>query len=458
MEFTHRPYDPLATIAAIATPPGEGGVAIIRISGIAALDIADRVFSGKIHSYASHTAHYGNFINQKGELIDCGLALVMHAPRSYTGEPTVEFHCHGGSLISRYLLETVIAAGARTAAPGEFTFRAFMNGKLDLAQAEAVQSMISARNELALASAKKQLEGSLSKKILSFKETLVDCAATLEAWVDFPEEDLEFATMDFITLQLTATLQKMVKLEKTFDEGRMICEGLSLCLIGRPNAGKSSLMNALLGYDRAIVTPMPGTTRDLVEEDISLSGLHFRLCDTAGIRETDELIEQEGIRRSRKAMEEADLVLLVIDSQNATQREELALTYETPPCKTILAWNKIDLPHPPLPVFEGYTQVSVSAKQGWGLCALQKTIEKLIWQQGAPSKEEIVITNLRHKESLSRACEFLQQVIQGIKQEVSPEFLVADLRACLQELGTIIGTNVTEDILNAIFSKFCVGK
>jgi tRNA modification GTPase len=458
MEFVHRPYDPQATIAAIATPPGEGGVAIIRISGRDALDVASRVFSGKIHSYASHTAHYGKFFNRRQEVIDSGLALVMHAPRSYTGEPTVELHCHGGALISRRVLEAAIEAGARTAEPGEFTFRAFMNGKLDLPQAEAVQSVISARNELALSSAEKQLEGALSKKILSFQEALVDSAATLEAWVDFPEEGLEFTTMDLIIQQLAATLQEMHHLEATFHQGRFIQEGFSLCLVGRPNAGKSSLMNALLGYERAIVTSIPGTTRDLLQEDLRLGTLHFRLCDTAGIRETEETIEQEGIRRSKKAMEEADLVLLVIDAQHCHQREERVLIEKTLSHKTILAWNKVDLQHPPLPSFDGYKSVSVSAKKGWGLSELQQAIEQLIWQKGPPSKEEVVITNVRHKEALGRACHYLDQLIEGLKQEISPEFLASDMRSCLQELGTIIGTNITEDILTAIFSKFCVGK
>lgn len=457
MEFVHRPYDPQSTIAAIATPPGEGGVAIIRISGTDALEIAAQVFSGKIHSYSSHTAHYGKFLND-GKVIDSGLALVMLAPRSYTGEPTVELHCHGGSLISRRVLEAVLDAGARPAEPGEFTFRAFMHGKLDLAQAEAVQCTISARNELALTAAEKQLEGSLSKKIAGFQKALVDSAATLEAWVDFPEEGLEFMTMDDIIGQLTDVLQQMRSLEATFGHGRFIQEGLSLCLAGRPNAGKSSLMNALLGYDRAIVTPIPGTTRDVLQEDLRLGQLHFRLCDTAGLRETEETVEQEGIRRTKKAMEEADVVLLVVDAQQCQQPEEITLIQSAKPHNSILAWNKVDLPHPPLPSLEGWKTVSVSAKMNWGLTALQEAIEQLIWRKGPPSKEEIVITNVRHKEALSGACRYLDQLISGLKSGVSPEFLSADMRACLQELGTIIGTNVTEDILNAIFSKFCIGK
>lgn len=448
--------DPEATIAAIATPPGEGGVAIIRISGKDALDIADKVFSGKIHTFVSHTARHGKFL-KNGVAIDSGLALVMHAPRTYTGEPIVEFHCHGGSLISRRVLEAVLEAGARAAEPGEFTFRAYMNGKIDLAQAEAVQTTISARNELALSCASRQLEGILSKKIAHFQKSLVDSAATLEAWVDFPEEGLEFMTMEEIIAQLTSLLQEMQLLKATFHNGRFVQEGVTLCLAGRPNAGKSSLMNALLGYERAIVTPIAGTTRDVLQEDLRLGNLHFRLSDTAGIRQTDETIEQEGIRRTKKAMEESDLILLVVDAAQCEKPEELELIHDSLSPKTILAWNKTDLPHPNLPQFP-CTSVHVSAKTGAGIADLQKAIEKHIWREGPPSKEEVVITNVRHHEAICRASDFLQQLIEGLQRGVSPEFLSSDMRACLQELGTIIGTNITEDILNAIFSKFCIGK
>jgi len=441
------------TIAAIATPPGEGGVAIIRISGKDALDIAAKVFSGKVHAFASHTAHYGKFIDND-VVVDSGLVLVMHAPKTYTGETVVELHCHGGSLISRRILECVLKAGARAAQPGEFTYRAFMNGKLDLAQAEAVQTAISAKNQLALSSASQQLDGALSKKIASFQKALVDSAATLEAWVDFPEEGLEFMTMEEIIADLTKVLHEMRALEATFHQGRIIHEGISLCLAGRPNAGKSSLMNALLGYERAIVTPIAGTTRDILQEDLRLGQLHFRLVDTAGIRETEETIEQEGIRRTKKAVDDADVLLLVVDAQKCSDPEEAAFIHSSLSPKTIIAWNKTDLPHPPLPTHG----IPISAKTGIGLQQLEKAIENLIFSQGAPSKEELVITSLRHHEALSRACHNLQQLIDGLKTNISPEFLSSDMRACLSELAAIIGTNITEDILTAIFSKFCIGK
>ncbi len=458
MDFVHRPYQPGSTIAAIASPSGEGGVAIIRISGNAALDIAAKVFSGPIHTYRSHTAHFGKIRNAGGQVIDEVLCLPMLAPKSYTGEDTVEIQCHGGSLITRRVLETILEAGARAAEPGEFTFKAFTNGKLDLAQAEAVQELIGAKNELALEQAEQQLQGVLSKKISSFQKQLVAIAAILNAWVDFPEEGLEFASLEEVILSLSQTLDQMKQLSATFHEGKILSNGLSLCLVGRPNVGKSSLMNALLGKDRAIVTPIAGTTRDLLEDDLRLGKLHFRLIDTAGIRKTDEVIEKEGIRRSMQAMERADLILLVLDASSELCVETQEFISLAPKQKTILIWNKIDLPHVALSDFGFEYSVPISAKTADGLDALRGTIDQFIWRKGSPGKEDVVITKLRHKQALDQASEFLETLIAGLKDGVSAEFLSSDMHATLSELGTIIGTNITEDILNAIFSKFCIGK
>ncbi len=447
-------YPTLETIAALATPPGEGGIAVVRISGEKALDIAEKIFSGPVKRYQTHTAHFGKIIDRAGHVVDEALLLPMLAPKSYTGENVVEIHCHGGSLISRRVLDTVLSAGARAALPGEFTFRAFLNGKLDLAQAEAVQELIGARNELALRAAEQQLRGSLSQSIQSFQKQLVDIAAILEAWVDFPEEDLEFASLEEIASQLEEIRKQMQKLHDTFHEGKVIHEGLNLCLIGSPNVGKSSLMNALLGKERAIVTEIPGTTRDLLEEEMRLGGLHFRLIDTAGIRDTAERIEQEGIRRSKQAFSEADLILLVLDASRPLSAEDEQLLDAAPADRTLLVWNKIDL----APDFTPPAGIRISAKLGWGLDDLREAIERAIWHRGAPSKEEILITNVRHNQALQAAILSCGQVIHGLRQRVSPEFLSSDMRATLSGLGAIIGTDIAEDILNAIFSKFCIGK
>lgn len=458
MEFIHQPYQPGETIAAIATPPGEGGIAIIRISGNLAIEVASRVFSGRVQSYPTHTAHFGYIKDASGYRIDEGVCLVMRAPRSYTGEDVVELQCHGGMVASKKVLESVLQAGARSASAGEFTFRAFMNGKLDLAQAEAVQRLISAKNEHAFTAAGKHLEGGLSKKIRGFQEALVARAAILEAWVDFPDEGLEFASKEEVVDDLQTILDQMKHLLETFHEGRKLEVGLNLCIAGPPNAGKSSLMNALLDQERAIVTPIAGTTRDLIQEDLILNGLHFKLMDTAGIRETDEVVEKEGIRRSKKAIEEADLILLVLDASKPIEEAEHLLLSTLPPEKTIIVWNKIDLLSSNLRPKVFLHEVGISAKERAGLLDLKREIDQIVWKRGAPSKDEVLLSSLRHKEALQKAILSLESAITGLQQETSPEFLTDDVKGTLMELGRIIGTNITEDILTSIFSQFCIGK
>lgn len=442
------------TIAAASTPPGAGAIAVIRLSGPKAFEIAGLVFTGPVASFPTHTAHYGKILNKDGETIDHVLLLVMKNPRSYTGEDTVEISCHGGSLISRLILERLYEAGARPAEPGEFSLRAFLNGKIDLAQAEAVQELIAAKSERAMEQASRQLEGLLSKTVSEFQAELTDIAAILEAWVDFPEEGLEFASMEEILSQLKGICDKMERLSLTFHNGKILHEGIALCLLGSPNVGKSSLMNALLGVDRAIVTEIPGTTRDLLQEDLQLGSFHFRLIDTAGIRETEEVVEKEGIRRSQKAMEEADLVLLLLDASRPLSEGDRDLMEIAPRDKTLLVWNKIDLGKPDALI----SPIGISAKERIGLDVLQEAIERLIWKNGPPSKEEVVITKLRHFQALTNAIQYAKTCIDGLKKGVSPEFASSDMRSCLNELSLIIGRNVTEDILSAIFSKFCLGK
>lgn len=458
MEFIHQPYQPGETVAAIATPPGEGGVAIVRISGDQALDIASKIFSGPVRSYASHTVHYGHILNHLGERVDDVLIIPMLGRKSYTGEDTVEIHCHGGSLITRRVFEVVLLAGARAARPGEFTFKAFINGKIDLAQAEAVQELIGAKNERALDVAEEQLQGKLSQRVGIFQKQLTHIAAILEAWVDFPEEGLEFATMEELCGELDLISHEMQSLVNTFHDGKMIHEGLSLCLIGSPNVGKSSLMNTLLDKDRAIVSHIPGTTRDILEDHMRLNGLNFKLMDTAGIRTTSEEIEQEGIRRSKEAMQQADLILLVLDASKKLDEQDLWLIDQMPPNKTIAVWNKIDLPHEELSELPLPHVTRLSARQKTGIDILHRLIDSVIWKEGPPSKEEVLITNVRHKEALIKAIEGCQNLIQGLKTNLSPEFLSIDMRQTLSALGLILGTDITEDVLSAIFSTFCIGK
>lgn len=445
------------TIAAIASPAGEGAISVIRISGGDAFACTQKMFSGCLAKYASHTAHYGRVVNQDGKTIDTVLLLIMRAPKSYTGEDSIELFCHGGSLITRRVIERVFETGVRPARPGEFSLRAYMNGKIDLAQAEAVQQLIAAKNELALNAAEKQLKGDLSEKIRAFQKELTDLAAILEAWVDFPEEGLEFTTIEDLSRQLQGLCDAMQNLARTYHHGAMLNTGILLSLVGSPNVGKSSLMNALLGKERAIVTPIAGTTRDVLEEDLRLGALHFRLIDTAGIRHTEEIVEQMGIERSKAMIQEADIVLLLVDAERGMTSDDWTLLQKVPPSKTVLVWNKTDVRRPATAV-QWPVQVEISAKERLGLDDLQSAIENLVWKQGAPSKEEITITHLRHKESLEEAVRNCQKVIEALHTHVSAEFVTSDLRAALHALSQIIGANVSEDILSAIFSRFCLGK
>lgn len=458
MSFVHEHEKPDETIAAICTPLGEGGVAMIRISGKEAVCVANRIFSGDVQSFASHSAHYGKIVSLSREVIDDVLLLPMLAPHSYTGENTVEIFCHGGGLIARRVLEVIFSAGARAAKPGEFTYRSFLNGKLDLAQAEAVQSVIAAKNERALDAAEKQLQGALSEKILHFQKKLTHIAAILEAWVDFPEEGLEFASTEEVVNELDQIANAIQKLLSTYHDGKIIHEGISLCLAGSPNVGKSSLMNRLLDRDRAIVSDIPGTTRDLLEDHLRLGDLNFRLTDTAGIRESKEQIEQEGIRRSKLAVDESDIVLLVLDIQKGVQPSDQMLLQTMPQQKTLVAWNKTDLPHSPPPSLPCHHVVPISAKSGCGIAELRKAINEIVWEKGPPSKEEVLITNVRHKEALEEAHTNCQAVKKGLQKGVSAEFIAMDMRQTLKALGRIIGTDITEEVLSSIFANFCVGK
>ena len=445
------------TIAAIATAPGEAAISIIRISGRQAVDAVDQIFTGKVSSYSSHTLHFGKIIASDGSVIDHTLLLVMLAPRSFTGEDIIEIHCHGGSLITQKVFERVLETGVRAAGAGEFSLKAFLNKKIDLTQAEAIQSLISAQNESALKVAERQLEGNLQKEILSLQKDATNITAILEAWVDFPEEDLGFASFQQVRDKLESIIERIRKLIHTFHEGKIISDGLSLCLVGTPNVGKSSIMNALLGTERAIVTDTPGTTRDFLEEILLLGKLHFRLIDTAGMREAEEIVEKEGIKRSRKAMKDADLILLVLDASRSLNEYDRKLLNERDPEKTIVLWNKIDLALPSEKI-KAQAVVSISAKTQRGFTDLKQAVHEWVFQGKSSSQEQVVLTRQRHKEALEKSLMHAEKVKESLSKEISAEFISSDMRCMLKELAQIIGTDVQEDLLSSIFSQFCVGK
>jgi tRNA modification GTPase len=445
------------TIAAIATAPGEAPIAIVRISGKNSIEIANEIFSKDIKKFKSHTAHYGKIINNEKKIIDSVLLLLMLNPNSYTGEDCIEIQCHGGHLVTREVFETVLQAGARPAEPGEFTFRAYKNKKIDLLQAEAIQEVISAKNSIALSTAKNQLEGALSKYILSFQKKITDITATIEAWLDFPDDDIEINSFHDMSQRLEKISEKMKILENSFHDGKFLFEGVNVTIIGSPNVGKSSLMNALIGKDKAIVTSIPGTTRDLLEQTLSLGSLHLHLIDTAGIQETTDIIEKEGIRRSKQALKDADFVLLVLDSSKAINQYDQLLLKTCNKEKTLVIWNKIDL-NLPLEKIDFPHQINISAKNNLGLDKLKEKIHSIIWTKGPASKEELMLTKLRHKEALGNSINYCQEAIKGLKKRTSLEFISQDLRDSLTQLSFIVGKDVTEDIITSIFSQFCLGK
>ncbi len=449
-------YKKKDTISAISTPIGEGAISIIRLSGKNALEIVNKFFSKDVTKFKTRTVHLGKILDKNKNVVDTALLIVYLSPNSYTGEDVIEIQCHGGRLITQKVYETTLLAGARPSLPGEFTLRAFLNNKIDLAQAEAIQELISAKNNYALIAAKNHLDGFLSKKIKKIQKELTDIAAIIEAWVDFPEEDLEFATKEELLDKLTICLQDMKNLSNTFDDGKIIKEGLKLCIIGTPNVGKSSLMNAFLKKDRAIVTEISGTTRDILQEDLKLNDMHYQLIDTAGIRKTNCIIEQEGIKRSKIQANEADIILLVLDASRELNEDDKKLLDEINEKKSIVIWNKIDLSKPKQKVTFS-NQCLISSKENIGFENLYKLIENLTFKSKV-SNEEIIITQKRHKIALDEAIENLTEAIKNLKNDVSCEFISIDLKSALKALSKIIGSDITEDILSSIFANFCIGK
>jgi tRNA modification GTPase len=450
------------TIAAISTPAGEAGIGIIRISGPGAVDIANEIFrspKGK-KPEASHKLIYG-FIRdpETGTDIDEVLLTVMRAPRTYTREDVVEINCHGGMVPMRRVLELVIRHGARLAEPGEFTKRAFLNGRIDLSQAEAAIDLIRAKTEAAEKIALEQLRGALSERVNSLREKLINVCANVEAHLDFPEEEIEPRTLDEIKTAISGAEKIISALSESFNEGRFFREGLKTAIVGRPNVGKSSLLNALLGSERAIVTEAPGTTRDTIEEHLNIEGLPLKIVDTAGIREAHGMAEKEGVRRSLKALEDADLVLGVLDGSVPLHEEDHVVLDKLKDKDSIIVINKKDLGRAESVRNSefGGRKVELSARTGEGLDELKQIIFESALTSGGTVTEGVVVTNLRHKLSLDAAGENLISALASMESQPL-EITAVELRAALDSLGEIVGAVTTDELLNRIFEDFCIGK
>jgi|SRR5579862_8997149 len=452
------------TIAAIATPVGEGGLAVIRISGKDAFAVADRLFApmGKgavrASAAASHTIHYGHVVRE-GRRLDEVLVSVLHAPRTFTREHVVEITCHGGILPAKMVLDAVLASGARVAEAGEFTRRAFLNGRIDLAQAEAVADLIHSRTELALRAANEQLEGKLSQRINEVRDQMLRTLAHIEAHIDFPDEDIAPDTRHQLVVRLEGGVRFMDQLLRTANEGQILRRGIRAAIIGRPNAGKSSLLNQLLGHERAIVSAIPGTTRDTIEETANIRGIPVVFIDTAGLREGRDEIEVEGIRRSRKSLEKAEFILHVFDASELITAADLVFLGEFSSKKRILVCNKVDLPRRlifPEPL-AGKT-IEACCLTGQGIEVLKDEIKKLVWSGELPADALETMINSRHQNALERAREATQRSLEALRTEQTIELVAVDLRIAVNAIGEIVGKTTTEDLLDSIFSQFCIGK
>ena len=456
---------PEDTIAAIATPIGEGGIGIIRLSGKDAVDIADRIFlprrAKKLKDALSHTITYGFIVDPShGGKIDEVLVTVMRAPRTYTREDVVEINCHGGMLPLKTVLLLLLREGARIAEPGEFTRRAFLSGRIDLSQAEAVIDIIKARSDQAERLALAQLEGKLSRTITELQDRITTLCAYVEAQIDFPEDELETVRKNEVIETMRAIGKELLHLSAGYEAGRFFRDGVATAIVGKPNVGKSSLLNTLLEKDRAIVTEMPGTTRDVIEDTLNIEGLPLRIMDTAGIRETHNLAEAEGVKRSLKAIEGADIVIAVLDSSMPVDKSDEELLRAVAYKRTIFLVNKCDIRSPDFAVPGGLTNVvEASALTGEGIKELKDMIYGVCISSGVRGETEVpLITNIRHKHSLDRASHALAEAVNILENDIPLEIAAMYIREALDCMGTIIGIFTTDDILNIIFSEFCVGK
>ena len=454
------------TIAAISTPLGEGGIGVVRISGKDAFKTADKIFRGKLSpsKMPSHTVNHGEIVDPKTEeVIDEVLLAVFRAPKSYTVEDLVEISCHGGYLVLSKVLEQALNCGARLAQPGEFTLRAFVNGRIDLSRAEAVAEVIRAKTDLGLKLALRHLKGDLSERINSYRERLINILARLEVEIDFSEEDIEPLDRKEALREIESVERDLESLLATYHDGKILREGLNVVIIGKPNVGKSSLLNALLKEDRAIVTPIPGTTRDIISEYANFKGVPVRLVDTAGYHISKDTIELEGIKRTKIEMSEADIILLVIDTSLEVEADQLELERQIKGSECLVVLNKIDISSEDLVKrnegkFKERQKVRVSALKGHGIEELKGMIVSCALTLQKDQTEGVILSSLRHKNALTRAKKSVSLAKDSLHKNLSAEFVALDLKAALDAVGEVIGKTVTDDILNRIFSEFCIGK
>lgn len=450
------------TIAAVSTPPGNGGIGIVRVSGDKAAAIGDAVFKPlNDGGLESHRFYFGIISDPwSGRTVDEAMAVLMRAPRSFTREDVLELHCHGGWLVVETVLALVLKCGARLADPGEFTRRAFLNGRIDLVQAEAVMDIIGSNTEAALSLAQTQREGALSRRIDDVRILLLKSLALVEAYIDFPEDDLGQADLQLILVSVEQAIAIIDELLSSFDEGRLLRDGVSVLIIGKPNVGKSSLLNRLINENRAIVTHIPGTTRDIIEETIIINGLAVRLLDTAGIRHTEDLVEQEGINRAMDKIPLADLVLFVLDASRPFTDEDQHIYDALSGSRVVAVINKIDMPCqlaiPDSIRFDAVTEIS--AKSGAGNDLLKQTVcESFIKGNSIDRRELVAISRSRHRDALVSADRMLRRFVSGLDQ-CGLELLAIDLRDALEAVGSVTGQTTTDEVLDQIFSSFCIGK
>lgn len=454
------------TISAVATALGEGGIGIIRMSGNQAIQVADQIFIGvngkKASEIKSFQAAYGNIVDE-GVIIDEVLILVMRAPRSYTREDVIEIHCHGGVTPLRKILDLTLKQGARLAEPGEFTKRAFLNGRLDLTQAEAVIDIIRSKTDSSLKMAVGQLSGVLSEKIRELRYEILQMIAHLEASIDFPEDDIEEMTIEEVTQGVRETMAKVEQLLATTQTGKVLRDGMATVIIGKPNVGKSSLLNALLNEKRAIVTDIPGTTRDIIEEYVNIQGIPLKIVDTAGIRETADIVERIGVERAREFVDKADLILVLLDSSNHLSTEDHQVLALLEGRQAIVLINKSDLPQvlemdKVAELVPGKKVIRLSIADEIGLDQLEQSIVDMVYGGHIKQGESAIVNNVRQAHLIEQAGKHLEDVLITAEAGMPPDCLVIDLRAAWEKLGEVTGDTVGEDIISQIFTQFCIGK